>query len=58
MKNLLKNLGAIMIIIGAIILIACFMTQNVNNNVISGMSLLLIILGLIAHIAINKKITD
>ena len=59
MKNLLlKNLGVLMIIIGAVILIACFMTGNVNDNTITGSSLLLIILGLITFIVLNKKITD
>ncbi len=58
MKSLLKNLGVILIIIGAVILIACFATENVNNNVILGTSMLLIIAGLISYILINKRITD
>ena len=47
-----------MIIIGAVILIACFATENVNNNAILGTSLVLIIAGLISYILINKRITD
>ena len=31
MKSLLKNLGMILIIIGAVVLIACFATGNVNS---------------------------
>ena len=59
MKNLfLKNLGVLIIIIGAVILIACFMTGNVNDNTVTGCSLGLIVVGLIAHIVLNKKITD
>lgn len=58
MKSLLKNLGVILIIIGAVILIACFATGNVNNNAILGTSLVLVIAGLIAYIILNKRITD
>ncbi len=58
MKSLLKNLGVILVIIGAVILISCFATSNVNNNTLLGTSLVLIIAGLISYIAINKRITD
>ena len=58
MKSLLKNLGVILVIIGAVILIACFSTGNVNNNAILGTSFVLIILGLISYITIYKRITD
>ncbi|WP_300729896.1 hypothetical protein [uncultured Bacteroides sp.] len=58
MKSLLKNLGVILVIIGAILLIVCFATGSVNNNVTLGCSLLLVIIGLIAHIVLNKRITD
>lgn len=58
MKSLLKYLGVILVIIGAAILIACFATGNVNNNGILGGSMVLIVLGLIAYIVINKRITD
>ncbi len=58
MKSLLKNLGLILIIVGAVILIACFATDNVNNNTILGSALALTIVGLISHIVLNKHITD
>ena len=58
MKSLLKNLGLILIVLGDIILVACFFTGDVNNNVILGSSMTLIIVGLIAYIAINKRITE
>ena len=58
MKSLLKNLGVLLVIIGAVILIACFTTGNVNNNTVLGSSLALVIIGLIAHIILNKRITD
>ena len=58
MKSLLKYLGVILVIIGAAILIACFATGNVNDNGVVGGSLVLIIVGMIAYIVINKRITD
>lgn len=58
MKNLLKNLGVILIIIGAVILIASYATGNVNNNAILGSSLALAIIGLITYIICNKRIVE
>jgi predicted phage tail protein len=58
MKGLLKNLGLILIVLGAVILVASAFTGNVNNNAILGGSVVLIIVGLVSYIVINKKITD
>ena len=58
MKVLLKNLGLILILVGVVILIVCSLTGNVNNNTFLGTSILLVVLGLISYIVINKKITD
>ena len=58
MKGLLKNLGLILILIGVVILIACSFTGNVNNNAILGTSAVLIVIGLVSYIAINKRVTD
>lgn len=58
MKSLLQNLGLILVIIGAVILIACYAVGNVNNNAVLGVSLLLVVIGLISYIVLNKKITD
>ena len=58
MKSLLKYLGVILVIVGAAILIACFATGNVNSNGTLGVSTLLIILGLIVYIILNKRITE
>ncbi len=58
MKGLLKNLGLILIFIGAVILVACSFTGNVNNNTILGISILIMIIGMVGYIAINKRITD
>lgn len=58
MKGLLKNLGLILVVIGAVILVACSFTGNVNNNVILGSSAVLVVVGLISYIVINKRIAD
>ncbi|WP_455611762.1 hypothetical protein, partial [Bacteroides clarus] len=58
MKGLLKNLGLILILVGAVILVACSFTGNVNNNAILGTSAVLIVIGLISYILINKRIAD
>lgn len=58
MKSLLQNLGVILVIIGAVILIACYAVGNVNNNAVLGSSLALVVIGLIAYIIMNKRITD
>ena len=58
MKGLLKNLGLILILIGVIILLICSMTGNVNSNGILGTSAVLIVLGLVSYIVINKKLVD
>lgn len=58
MKGLLKNLGLILVLVGAVILIACSFSGNVNNNAILGSSACLLVVGLIVYIAINKKLAD
>ena len=60
MKSLLQNLGVILVIIGAVILIASYATGNVNDNdnAVLGVSLLLVVAGLISYIILNKRITD
>ena len=58
MKGLLKNLGLILILAGVLILLGWSFTGNVNNNAILGTSVVLVVLGLISYIVINKKIAD
>ena len=58
MKGLLKNLGLLLILVGVIILIACSLTGEGNNNAVLGGSIVLVVLGLITYIAINKRIAD
>ena len=58
MKGLLKNLGLLLILVGVIILIACSLTGEVNKTAVLGGSIVLVVLGLITYIAINKRIAD
>ena len=58
MKGLLKNLGLILIWVGAVILVAWSFTGNVNNNAMLGTSAVLVVIGLISYILINKRIAD
>ena len=48
MKSLLKNLGLILMIIGAAILVGVFFTGSAA----------LIVIGLIVYIVLNKRIVD
>ncbi|WP_300811797.1 hypothetical protein [uncultured Bacteroides sp.] len=48
----------ILILVAAVILIACSFTGNVNDNMILGSSAALLVIGLIVYIVINKKIAD
>lgn len=56
MNTFLKNLGLILVAIGAIILVVCFLTGNVNENgfLIAGAAS--VIVGIISYIVINKRI--
>ena len=58
MKGLLKNLGLILILAAAVILIVCSATGNVNSNAILGTSALMVVVGLVSYIVINKNIAD
>lgn len=39
-------------------MVACSFTGNVNNNTILGSSAVLVVVGLISYIVINKRIAD
>lgn len=60
MKSLLKNLGLILMIIGAAILVGVFFTGSaaINDNSVLGGSAALIVIGLIVYIVLNKRIVD
>lgn len=58
----MKNLGIILIVVGAVLLIACslvpFMNDMADQNWYTGGSAALIIIGLLAHIFCNKKAVE
>lgn len=60
MKSLLKNLGLILMIIGAAILVGVFFTGSaaINDNGVLGGSAALIVIGLTVYIVLNKRIVD
>ncbi len=58
MNGFLKNLGLIMIILGAIVLCLSYALNWVDYNWVDGTALLVMILGLIVHIIMNKRIQD
>jgi hypothetical protein len=60
MKSLVKNLGVILMIIGAGALIALAATGSaaINDNGVLGGLAALVVVGLIVHIILNKKIAD
>lgn len=60
MKSLLKNLGLLLVIIAAVILIGIFFSGStaVNDNAVLGGSVAMMVIGLILHIVLNKKFAD
>lgn len=60
MKSLLKNLGLLLVIIAAVILIGIFLSGSaaINNNTVLGATIITMVLGLILHIVLNKKFVD
>ena len=60
MKSLLKNLGLILMIIGAAMLVGVFFTGSaaINDTGVLGGSAALIVIGLIVYIVLNKRIVD
>ena len=60
MKSLLKNLGLLLIIIAAVVLISIFLTGSaaINDNAVLGGSVALMVVGLILHIVLNKKFAE
>lgn len=55
MKELLKNLGLLLIVGGVILLGIGFFTHSLSNLLL-GYVLALVVGGLVAYIAINKKL--
>ena len=60
MKNLMKILGLLLIIIAAVALIGIFFSGSaaINDNAVLGGSVALMVVGLILHIVLNKKFAE
>jgi len=60
MKSLMKNLGLLLVIIAAVVLIAIFFTGStaINDNAVLGGSIATMVVGLILHIVLNKKFAE
>ena len=60
MKSLMKNLGLLLVIIAAVVLIGIFFSGSaaINDNAVLGGSVALMIVGLILHIVLNKKFAE
>ena len=60
MKSLLKNLGLLLVVIAAVVLIGIFFSGSaaINDNAVLGGSIALMVIGLILHIVLNKKYAD
>ncbi len=55
MSGLIKNLGVIVLLIGVVILAVPFLTGSMTNGILFT-GLLVIILGYVGHIVINKRV--
>ncbi|MDO4779519.1 MAG: hypothetical protein Q3992_00670 [Bacteroides sp.] len=58
MKKLLKNLGLLLILIGVAMLVVLAFTGNVNNNTLLVTPVAIMVIGIIAHILLNKNIKE
>ena len=58
MNNFFKNLGVLLIVLGTLILVLSYFESWVDYNWVNGSAVLVIILGLIVHIVMNKRIQD
>ena len=60
MKSLLKNLGLLLVVIAAVVLIGIFFSGSaaINDNAVLGGSIALMVVGLILHIVLNKKFAE
>jgi hypothetical protein len=57
MKSLLKNLGPILLLIGTAILGVYFFNTTPENTLLI-VALILMVVGMLAHIVINKFVED
>jgi hypothetical protein len=55
MKNLVKYLGVLLVVIGALVIIIPAL-MNTTNNTTLGIAAVLLVLGMVGHIVINKVV--
>ncbi len=58
MNNLLKNLGILLIVIAAVGMMVAYATGGSDSNGLMGSLMAIMVIGLIAHIVLNKKIQE
>ena len=58
MNNFLKNLGILLIVLGTAVLVLSYVCNWLDYNWPNGIALLAIVVGIIVHIVMNKKIQD
>ena len=51
----MKNLGVLIVVLGAILLIISYFANFTDYNWVNGGALLLIIIGIVVHIIVSKK---
>ena len=56
--NFLKNLGILLIVLGTAVLVLSYVCNWLDYNWPNGIALLAIVVGIIVHIVMNKKIQD
>ena len=58
MNNFLKNLCFLLIVLGSAVLVLSYVCNWLDYNWPNGIALLAIVVGIIVHIVMNKKIQD
>ena len=58
MNNFLKNLGILLIVLGTAVLVLSYVCNWLDYNWPNVIALLSIVVGIIVHIVMNKKIQD
>ncbi len=56
MDNFLKNLGILLVVLGTVVLVLSFSFGWVDYNWVDGTALLLVVVGIVVHIIMNKRI--
>ena len=52
----MKNLGILLVVLGTVVLVLSFSFGWVDYNWVDGTALLLVVVGIVVHIIMNKRI--